>query len=204
MRKLMLILLMFSALFTLKSNAQETSFPRFTFGSEWSYISTVHSIWHYNFFSPEGYRVDMKGSETKYTANGEAYINAGYNFNEHWNIAMYIGIAGIGNIHKAVPFSFRGTYYFGDNPLSDRWFTYIEAGSGISLKIPPQEIFACKAGGGYRISLSRHSKLDFMLALKVTYTHPEIIYDEIRIDPQRINKNGMIMTSVSLGMAINI
>ena len=98
----------------------------------------------------------------------------------------------------------RGTRYYGDDPLNDRWFTFIEAGSGLSLKRPAQEIFGCKAGGGYRISLSHHTKMDFLLAVKVNYTHPDIIYDNVIIDHDRINKNGMTITAITLGMAINL
>lgn len=197
----MLILLILSA-FTFGLNAQDNSFPRFTYGAEWSYTATVHSIWHYNFFSPDGYRVDLRGNEMFFCSNGEAYINAGYNFNENWNLSLYIGIAGVSTHHKAVPVSFRSTYLFGNDPSADRWFTFAEAGSGLSLKIPPQEIFSCKAGGGYRISLSRNTKIDFLMAFKVTYDHPDIIYDDVKIDPDRINRNGMTLTSVAIGMAV--
>ncbi len=199
----MLILLILSA-FIFNTNAQEQSFPRFTYGVEWSYTATIHSIWHYNFFSPDGYRVDLKGNEMMYSSNGEAYVNAGYNFNENWNLSLYIGIAGISTLHKAVPVCLRGTYLFGNDPSDDRWFAFAEAGSGLSLKIPPQEIFSCKAGGGYRISLSRNTKIDFLMAVKVSYDHPDITYDDVKIDFNKINRNGMTLTSVSVGMAINI
>lgn len=203
MKKLIFILLILSA-FIFNTNAQERSFPRFTYGAEWSYTATIHSIWHYNFFSPDGYRVDLKGNEMMYCSNGEAYVNAGYNFNENWNLSLYIGIAGVGNLHKAVPVSFRSTYLFGNTPYDDRWFTFAEAGSGLSLKVPPQEIFSCKVGGGYRISLSRNTKIDFLMAVKVTYDHPDITYDDVKIDLNRINRNSISLTSISVGMAINI
>ena len=105
-----------------------------------------------------------------------------YNFNENWNLSLYIGIAGISTLHKAVPVCLRGTYLFGNDPSDDRWFAFAEAGSGLSLKIPPQEIFSCKAGGGYRISLSRNTKIDFLMAVKVSYDHPDITYDDVKIE----------------------
>lgn len=203
MRRFIFILLIFSAS-ALKSNAQETSFPRFTFGAEWSYVSSIHSFWHYNFFSPEGYRVDQKGSKAMYYSNAEGSLNAGLNLNSHWNLSFHLGLTGLSDLHKAVPISLRGTYYYGDDPLTDRWFTFIEAGSGISLKLPPQEIFGCKAGGGYRISLSRHTKLDLLLAVKVNYTHPDVLYDNVRIDHERINRNSMTITAITFGMAVNL
>ena len=203
MRRLIFILLIFSA-YALKSNAQEDSFPRITFGAEWGYSAAVHSIWHYNFFSPEGYRVNLKGSDVLFHSNAEASVNAGLNLNSHWNLSFHLGLTGLRELHKAVPISMRGTRYYGDDPLNDRWFTFIEAGSGLSLKLPAQEIFGCKAGGGYRISLSRHTKMDFLLAVKVNYTHPDIIYDNVIIDHDRINKNGMTITAITLGMAISL
>ena len=203
MKRFALILLILST-FAIKANAQGESLPRMTFGAEWSYISTIHSSWHYNFFSSEGYRVNLKGSEIMHHSNAEAFLKAGYNFNENWNLALYVGIAGIGNVHKALPVSLRSTCFFGKEYMADRWFSFIEAGSGISLKLPPQEIFACKAGGGYRISLSRNTKMDFIVAVKVNYTHPDVIYEDVRIEHDRINRNGMTLTSVSVGMAINI
>ena len=201
MKRLILILLLFCT-FALKPDAQEKPFPRFTYGAEWSYVATMHTVWHYNFFSPDGYRVNIKGSESMFRSNGEAYLNAGYNFNEKWNLSVYIGITGLCGLHNAVPLSLRGTYHFGNDPDADRWFTFMEAGSGVSLKVPPQEIFACKAGGGYRISLSRNTKLDFLMAVKMTYAHPDIVYDDVTIDFERINRNGMTMVSATLGMAV--
>ncbi|MBR4978190.1 MAG: hypothetical protein IKY95_04460 [Bacteroidales bacterium] len=203
MKRLIFILLIFIT-YALKSNAQEDSFPRFTFGAEWGYVSSIHSIWHNNFFSPEGYRVDEKGSRAMFHSNGEASVNAGLNLNRHWNLSFHLGLTGLGELHNAVPVSFRSTYYYGDDPLADRWFTFMEAGSGISLKLPVQEIFGCKAGGGYRISLSRHTKMDFLVAVKVNYTHPDIVYDNVRIDHERINRNGMTITAIMLGMAVNL
>ena len=204
MFKRLMVILLLSSLSVLKVNAQEESFPRITFGAEWSHVSSIHSIWHYNFFSQEGYRVDQKGSEAMYHSNAEAYINAGYNFNSHWNMSVNIGLTGLAGYHKAVPVSLRSTYYFGNDPLKDRWFSFLEAGSGLSLKLPVQEIFGCKAGGGYRISLSRHTKIDFIAAVKVNYTHPDIIYDDVQIVPERINRNGMTIIALTVGMAVNL
>ena len=189
--------------FSLDSRSQENDFPRFTFGVEWGYDATFHMLWNYNFFSPEGYRVDQSGNRFVYKSNVEAHLNAGYNIDENWNISVYLGIAGLGDLHKAIPISLRGTYYWGSNPLKDRWFAFMDLGSGISLKRPVQEIFSGKAGGGYRMSLSRDVKLDFLIAFKAAYTHSDITYDDILIDSERINKNDMLLSAIHLGMAIN-
>lgn len=201
MKRVVLIFLIISA-FNMNINAQESRFPRFTFGAEWSYIATVHTAWHYNFFSPEGYRVNYPDNLFQYRSNGEAYLHAGYNFDEHWNLSLYKGIAGISDYHNAVPMSIRGTRYFGDDPLSDRWFAYLDLGSGISLKMPPQEIFTGKIGGGYRMSLSRNTKLDFIAALRMTYTHPMVIYEDTVIRHDKINRNDAFISAISVGIGI--
>lgn len=201
MKKILLILMIISA-FTTNSNAQETAFPRITFGAEWSYIATLQSGWHHNFFSPEGYRVDDADNEFIYHSNAEAYLHAGYNVSRNWNIALYIGMTGISDLHKAIPASIRGTYYIGGDPSRDRWFTYIDLGSGICLKNPPQEILTGKIGGGYRMSLSRNTKLDFIAALRMTYTHPEVRYDGEVIPMQKVNRNNAYLSSILFGIGL--
>lgn len=201
MKRILLILLMTCAL-RITANAQESSFPRITFGAEWSYIATFQSGWHHNFFSPEGYRVDDADNEFIYHSNAEAYLHAGYNVSRNWNIALYIGMTGISDLHKAIPASIRGTYYIGGDPSRDRWFTYIDLGSGICLKNPPQEILTGKIGGGYRMSLSRNTKLDFIAALRMTYTHPEVRYDGEVIPMQKVNRNNAYLSAISFGIGL--
>ena len=203
MKKHALITFLFCAM-ALCSKAHDRLYPRITFGTEWSYNATLNHGWHYNFFSPEGYRVNMTGNEFMFKSNAETYLNAGCNINENLNLAIYAGVAGIADEHTAIPVSFRCTWFFGNNPLKDRLFSYIDIGSGISVKMPPQEIFTSRVGGGYRMSLSRNSKLDFMISIKVSYTHPDIVYYEDLISIDKINRNDAIFTALSFGMAINL
>ena len=200
-KKVVLILLLISA-FNIYVSAQSTMFPRFTMGVEWSYVATIQHGWHNNFYTQDGYRINDSDNEFIYHSNAEAYLNFGYNLNENWNIAMYLGIEGIYNLHKAIPISVRGTYFFGNEHMSDRWFTYIDLGSGIGLKEPLQEILTGKAGGGYRISLSPSTKLDFIASLRMTYTHPYIIYDDEFITMDKVNRNNSFISALSFGMAL--
>lgn len=201
MKRVVLILMIVSA-FNINVNAQEKSFPRITFGAEWNYIATFQSGWHHNFFSPEGYRVDDADNEFVYHSNAEAYLNVGYNLSRNWNIAFYIGMAGVADLHKVVPASLRGTCYFGNDPSADRWFTFLDLGSGICLKKPIQEILTGKIGGGYRMSLSRNTKLDFIASLRMTYTHPTVIYYDEEIPMDKVNRNNAYLSAISLGLGI--
>jgi hypothetical protein len=138
-----------------------------------------------------------------YYSNAEAYANVGYSLNDRWKISLYAGYEGICDMHKAVPVSIRATRYFGDDPSVDRWFTYLDLGSGISIKNPVQEIYTGKIGGGYRIALSSLSSLDFIFALRTVITHPDITYEGTPIGLDMINMNLCQMTSASFGIAIS-
>lgn len=183
-------------------NAAEKPYPRFTVGAEWSYLATISSGYHHNFFSDEGYRVNLEDHSFGYRTNGDVFIHAGYNFNEFWNLSLYIGFAGVDRYENIMPISLRGTRYFGDNPLEDRWFTFVDLGSGVTLKMPVQEILCGKIGYGYRMSLSRDTKLDFHIAARMTYTHTNIIYDNTLIPREMTNRNNVYAGALSLGMAV--
>lgn len=204
MKKVLLILLI-SSIFNITVNAEDTgreAYPRFTFGLEWGYVASIHQGYHYYYFAPEGFRVDEIGDSFRYVSNADMYVNIGWNIDKHWNLALYLGYAGAGNLHNVVPVSLRGTRYFGSDPLADRWFAFLDLGSGIGAKIPVQEILAGKAGGGYRLSLSRDSKLDLLFSARIIYTHPSIYRDDIRIPKDNIDRNNAWISAISVGMAV--
>lgn len=184
------------------AGAQEKAFPRLTFGAEWGYVGVFHSGYHHNFFAPEGYRVNTDSHALTFCNNAEAYFHIGYNLNESWNISFYAGLAGVEKYDKVIPLSIRGTRYFGEDPDSDRWFTFLDLGSGVIIKQHPQEILVGKIGGGYRLSLSRHTKLDFLVNLRTTYTHPQIEYYGKEIPYDRINRNNAYVSAISFDIAI--
>ena len=204
MRRLMCILLMFS-LFNINVFAQKAdkdAYPRLTFGVEWSTIAELWSGFHHNFYAPEGYRVDQQGNSFHYRENSDTYVHFGWNPDENWNLGLYVGYTEIYEEERILPVSVRGTRFFGSDPMSDRWFTFLDLGSGICLKRPVQEIAAAKSGFGYRLSLSRDTKLDIHVAARATYTHINIIYDDTPIPAERTNRNNVLIGAISLGMAV--
>lgn len=206
MKKIISILLILCT-FNTYINAQgrgEEGYPRLTFGAEWGYVATFWEFTHNNFFSAEGYRINEKGSEFRYHSNGDLYLHAGYNFDEYWNLSLYAGYGGANGMHKIVPISIRATRYYGDDPLMDRWFTFADLGSGICIKKPIQEILTGKFGGGYRMSLSRDTKLDLMIGLRLTYTHLEVIHDGKQIPHKMINRNNTLCGGLSISLALTI
>lgn len=204
MKKFLIILLFFSA-FNIKVIAAEKAsrqIPGVTFGAEWGYVATFFAYHSYNYFSTEGYRMSEKHRVNGLGSNGEVNLHIGYNLNRQWNIALYAGFTGLMNIHNAVPVSIRATRYFGDSPEADRWLAFIDLGSGISIKREPQELATAKIGTGYRISLSRDTKLDFIAALRLTHTHPQIVNDGDLITLEWTNRNSALLTALSIGISL--
>lgn len=202
MKKLIIILLTGLASSIATHALEKSARQRFSWGVDWSYSAVFFSGHHYNFYAPEGFRVDTRENGFGYMTNGEFHFHAGYDLNPFWNIAAYAGFAGASALHHIVPVSLRITRFFEHDETNDRWFTFIDAGSGICLKAPVQEIFTGRIGGGYRISLSERTKLDFVASVHAIYTHPEIYYFGERINMNRINRNNSYIGSVSLGIAL--
>ncbi len=173
-----------------------------TFGVEWGYVATFQKGYIYSFFAPEGYRVEDGRNNFGLISNADMYAHIGCNLTPKWNLSLYVGYEGIADIHKALPVSLRITRYFGADPAVDRWFSFMDFGSGISIKQEPQEILTGKIGGGYRLALSRSTALDFILSARFTSTHPQIVYDKVNIPLSRTNRNLAFAGAVSFGMAL--
>jgi hypothetical protein len=86
--------------------------------------------------------------------------------------------------------------------MTDTWLAFADLGTGISLKHEPQEIVTGKIGGGYRINLSPGTKLDFIAAMRLAYTHPQIMDGDDMITLKWTNRNIAFIQSFSLGMSI--
>lgn len=205
MKKVLLILLTL-CVFNNNVKAQEErgeTYPKFTFGLEWGYIASLTTIYHYNFYAPEGFRVDEQGIISGVRSNADMYLNVGWNISSLWNVSLYVGYAGVGDLHNILPISVRGTRYFGSDPMDDRWFIFADAGLGICLKTPVQEISAVKIGGGYQLALSRDTKLNFLISARSTYTHPSIYFDGSRIPMSRTNRNNAVICALSAGIGLS-
>lgn len=199
MKKIVLICII--CLFPFISDARN-SVPLFTFGAEWSYVATIFSGYHYNYFSPEGYRFNVYGSGIDFYNNGEVLLHVGYNIDRHWNIAAYAGMSGLADYHNSIPINLRFTRYFGNDFLADRWFSFIDLGTGLTMKIPVQSVLSAKIGGGYRVSLSRDTKLDLLVAVRNTYTQPQVYHDKEVIGLEYTNRNDAYLLSLSFGASI--
>lgn len=199
MKRLLIIIL---TLIPIVMNAQEGQSHRITFGAEWSCIGVFYSGYHYNFYDPEGFRVDTRDHGFKLSSNAEVYLHCGYNLNSKTNLSLYLGYSAIEHYHNIIPVSLRLTRFYGNDELKDRWFSFYDIGSGISIKAKPQEIITGKLGCGYRMVLSRSTSLDFIAAVRCAYTHPDIEYYGEHITDRSINRNNAYTSALSLGIAL--
>jgi hypothetical protein len=99
--------------------------------------------------------------------------------------------------------SLRVTHFFDKNKHGDRWLAFLDAGSGISLGKSIHEICIGKLGGGYRICLSENCGLDFIVALKMSYTHPDLYEMTYDAHIGTINRNNGYFSSLAIGMALS-
>ena len=94
------------------------------------------------------------------------------------------------------------TGQFRSDNHGDRWFAFVDAGSGISIKKEPQETVTGKVGGGYRVEMSRRVKLDFIGSIRINYTHCDIYDGDYRIEMKDVNRNNAYACGLTLGMAL--
>lgn len=203
MKRFIAILAILVPLALQAEGSQSHRLKRLTFGAEWNYIASYHYGVHHNFFSQEGYRVDINQQALGYRSNGDVYLHVGYNFNNDWNLSLYTGYAGVYGFNKTLPLSLRMTRYFQENGQADRLLCFIDAGSGVCIKVNPQMTVTGKIGGGYRLSLSRTTKMDFLFAYRMSLVHPEIIFDGYIVPKEMTNRNNAYVSAFSIGISLS-
>ena len=137
--------------------------------------------------------------EGKFPHEGMLYFFAAL---DKWNLSAYLGYTALQDKDHCVPLSLRATRYFRENEKDDRWLTYLDLGSGISIKKHPQEIFTGKLGTGYRFSLSERTKIDVLASLRMTYGHSNIEFENTQISFDRINRNNIYGCALSVGLSL--
>lgn len=198
-----LIIILLSCLSTM-TEARNARRPVFTYGAEWNYVGTFASAKRQNFYSPDGYRVGIRKTELTYASNGEILFHVGVNPDDNWNVALYAGYTNIAKENDAIPISLRLTRFFYSNELSDKWLCYLDFGSGFTPNKELKPQFSGKIGGGYRFSLSRRTKIDLVSGIKLSYTKPQVYFDNELIPDSQIKRNSAIFTALTIGISITL
>ncbi len=153
---------------------QGRDFPRFTFGAEGAYAMSLLNFYHRNYIASEGDRINLKGVKVGFSDSGQILVHAGVNISAKFNLSLESGYCGIYGGERMVPLSLKGTWLSGKNPLKNRWLAFAAAGCGVVTSGNAGDFSGiARIGGGYRVSLNRFAKLDFIAALQCAYIHPE-------------------------------
>ena len=173
---------------------------RFVFGAEWGYTSSLFNIYHNNYLSPEGIRVDEKGVNFDYYSNGHVLAGVGYAFARKYEVGAYLGFIGVAQERRLVPLSLRATYYF-DSYLSDGLFCYLDGGPAFGEN--QNVTLIGKIGGGYRVKLSNRFSLDFLLSFHICSDHPKIFNsDDQQITGDDLRRNDATYGGLNFTLAL--
>lgn len=187
------------------SNAQ--NHPLIRFGLEWGYTPTIAGLYHYNYISDDGYRINDSGSGLYYATNADILAHFGVNVSRKLSISAITGNMGITKGTRVIPIIMRLSYYF-NGVSNDGMFTYVDGGAGIhpaKPETPPRNAaWLANLGGGYRIALSREISLDFLSSVRWTYDHALIQNPDTGgwVQPQNIRRDntGYLALTLSIGL----
>ena len=173
---------------------------RFVFGAEWGYTASIFNIYHNNYLSPEGIRVDDKGFDFDYSSNGHVLAGVSYAFARKYEAGVYLGFIGVAQDRRLVPLSLRATYYF-DSYLKDGLFCYLDGGPAFGEN--QNVTLIGKLGGGYRMKLSDHFCLDFILSFHLCSDHPKLFYnDDQQITGDDLRRNDATYGGLNFSLAL--
>ena len=173
---------------------------RFVFGVEWGYTSSLFNVYHNNYLSPEGIRVDDKGVDFHYYSNGHIQAGASYAFARKFEVGAYLGFIGVSQERRLVPITLRSTYYF-DSYLSDGFFCYLDGGPALGEN--QNVTLIGKIGGGYRVKLSNRFSLDFLLSFHICSDHPKIFNsDDQQITGDDLRRNDATYGGLNFTLAL--
>lgn len=185
--------------------AAKRAWPRFTFGIESSYVLTFMNRSHFNFISADGGRRDVKSFSAGLWSNGQFLVHGGVNLTEKVNISLYTGYGGIFVRERMVPVSVRVSWFYGRDPMKNRWMSFCSVGAGFNNPDMLSRISAeGKAGGGYRISLNRHVKMDMLLAFQEVYTHIRAYENDTGsyVPEERLRRNDTWIGAFTFGIGL--
>ncbi len=187
----------------IEPETSKKTWPLFTYGLEWGYSANINHAYHYNYTSPIG-RIDIRENDMCFKNNAYVAAHVGLNCSRHLNLSIFGGYESIYRRQAVIPLSLRGTWLFGKSTMGSRWLAFLDGGWAFSTSDYKAGVIG-KAGAGYRISLSRSVKLDFMLSYEFASTDVDI-YDEAgdRVSPSRIRRNDNYFSSINFSIGITL
>lgn len=202
-----LILLLSASLPACAGGVRERDFSRVTFGVEGSFAGAFLSYRHSNYISNYGYRIDRKTFRHNFHGNGEILLHVGCNISPCVNLSLYSGYSGACPEGRIFPFDLRLTWFPSEKTDKDRWFAFLDAGPALNRTGKVSTLAGTgKLGGGYRISITRSVKMDFLVSLRQVFLkdmHLKAnIADNQYVDENKIRRNNTAYTAVTIGIGL--
>ena len=173
---------------------------RFTYGVEWGFLTTFNVAYHRNFDSVSGFRENTRSMEWMFRGNGEALAHFGLDLGKRFNLSLYSGYSGLMDA-RIIPLSLRGTCFVSRNTELPGWLVFLE--SGCNFGTENDEIGICgKIGTGYRLPLSKRTRLDFLLAFRISYADVRFSDEYGPVPPERIRRNDNFASSIAIGISL--
>ena len=181
--------------------------PLFRYGIEWGFSPKIAGLYHYNYLSDEGYRINDEGGGLAYASNGLILANVGVNVTESLCVSVLTGDMGLSRGNRVIPALLRVSAYPA-GISKDGAFFFLDGGTGIHPDRPdtPSRKAAVLAGlgGGYHIALSGIIGLELFASLRGAYDHALIVNPEgagyIQEENIRRNNAGYISGNISVAL----
>ena len=149
------------------------------YGLEWGYTATFWEVYHYNYTTPAGPRMDSRDSHFSYKSNGHLYGFVGARFARRFAADVLVGWAGIYEDRRVMPVTLRTTCFWKGYDR-DGWKTFLEGGWCGAHSFAGKPVYIGKLGSGYRLMLDRCFALDLAVSLQGASDHPLGVYDKRR------------------------
>ena len=171
---------------------------------EWGAGMTIADIHLYNYLLDGGYR--MNGNEVYFGGKVNAYWQGsiGCELSPTWNLALNAGYEGVDRQFRVYPVTLRATHFLASSTV-DGWFLYGEGGVGL-WSISDISAVLGRLGAGYRLALTSHTSLDFLLSYRLSIRNPDLFDPDstLPIPPERIALNHLYANKLTLSVAISI
>lgn len=170
---------------------------------EWGAGMTIADIHLYNYLLEGGYR--MNGSDIYFGGKVNAYWQGsiGCEISPTWSLALNAGYEGIDRQYRVYPVTLRATHYL-QSAAVDGWFLHCEGGVGF-WSVSDISAVLGRLGAGYRLALTRHTALDFILSYRLSIRNPDLFDPDSthQIPPERIARNLLYANKLTLSIALS-
>ena len=187
-----------------RQGAREAAQRRFRFGIGWGGAVKFFQSYDFQYFNGDKSYVIDRGFDFGTHFNGYVSASAGLNLGDFWALSLSAGYAGISDGRRIFPLELSATLY--PSGFRERGLLFTtSAGAALPEKDATRTAFTGGIGTGYHIPIDATTGMDFIIGLRATSDHPDILDDADGkvVDRSRIRRNDAWYGAVSFGIALS-